>query len=114
MKFFAVTGTNGKTSVAHLLRAVLTDAGYKSALIGTIGGNMTTPDPDLLYPLLEKLAGEDYDCVVCLLYTSGEERFSKKIASEIVKRRKESPIKTTLELVKLCRDVVTSKFARCV
>lgn len=57
MKFFAVTGTNGKTSVAHLLRAVLTDAGYKSALIGTIGGNMTTPDPDLLYPLLEKLAG---------------------------------------------------------
>ena len=64
MKFFAVTGTNGKTSVAHLLRAVLTDAGYKSALIGTIGGNMTTPDPDLLYPLLEKLAGEDYDCVV--------------------------------------------------
>ena len=46
-----------------------------------------------------------------ILFEYGEERFSKKIASEIVKRRKESPIKTTLELVKLCRDVVPSKFA---
>ena len=46
-----------------------------------------------------------------ILFEYGEERFSKKIASEIVKRRQESPIKTTLELVKLCRDVVPSKFA---
>lgn len=46
-----------------------------------------------------------------ILFEYGEERFSRKIASEMVKRRQESPIKTTSELVKLCRDVIPSKFA---
>ncbi|MBL7220817.1 MAG: UDP-N-acetylmuramoyl-L-alanyl-D-glutamate--2,6-diaminopimelate ligase [Phycisphaerae bacterium] len=49
-----VTGTNGKTTVAHLIFNILEAAGYKSALLGTVGYNLggrfleanaTTPDP---------------------------------------------------------------------
>ncbi len=69
MRVIAVTGTNGKTSVAYMLRAILKEAGYKTGMIGTVscesidrvidlggGGElsdtpaaMTTPDPQYLY-----------------------------------------------------------------
>lgn len=50
----AVTGTNGKTSIASFLRQIWTHAGHQAANIGTIGiegpkgsryGGLTTPDP---------------------------------------------------------------------
>ena len=31
-----VTGTNGKTTVTHLIRSILSDAGHRTALVGTI------------------------------------------------------------------------------
>jgi len=49
-----VTGTNGKTTVAHMARSILDAAGHKSALLGTISYETgrrsspavtTTPDP---------------------------------------------------------------------
>jgi len=49
-----VTGTNGKTTVAHLVRNILDTAGHAPALLGTIGYDIgsrrieagaTTPDP---------------------------------------------------------------------
>ncbi len=52
-----VTGTNGKTTVAHLIKAVLTKAGHCPGLLGTIAydtgkrqlpAGATTPDPILL------------------------------------------------------------------
>ncbi len=46
-----------------------------------------------------------------ILFEYGEERFSKKIAAEIVKRRQEAPVKTTSELVRICRDVIPTKLA---
>lgn len=69
MRVIAITGTNGKTSTSYVLRAILSAAGYKVGLIGTvrclcgeeeidIGGGgeiadvpaaMTTPDPEYLY-----------------------------------------------------------------
>ena len=69
MRVIAITGTNGKTSTSYILRAILSAAGYKTGLIGTvrclcgeeeidIGGGgeiadvpsaMTTPDPEYLY-----------------------------------------------------------------
>ncbi len=64
LRLFAVTGTNGKTSVSTFLREIFKTAGYKAALVGTIGGNMTTPDPDVLYPLLRKLADNGTEIVV--------------------------------------------------
>ncbi len=54
----AVTGTNGKTTVVSMLHAIYTMAGYKTAMIGTLTGKLTTPDPAELYPLLAKLRME--------------------------------------------------------
>jgi UDP-N-acetylmuramoyl-L-alanyl-D-glutamate--2,6-diaminopimelate ligase len=63
----AVTGTNGKTSVASFTRQIWTALGKKAASIGTIGitapgkeikGSLTTPDPVALHRLLDELAGE--------------------------------------------------------
>ncbi len=41
-----------------------------------------------------------------IIYNYGEERFSRKIAAEIIKRRKVSEIKTTKELADIVRSVV--------
>jgi len=73
-----VTGTNGKTTVTHMLRRILELAGYRCGLIGTVGcesngarmdsraddplANMTTPDPEVLYRLLAEMVrdGAEY------------------------------------------------------
>lgn len=75
-----ITGTNGKTTVSHMLYAILREAGVRCACIGTLGvlvsdrvakegtqgvdfgmsadplANMTTPDPERLFALLAALA----------------------------------------------------------
>lgn len=67
----AVTGTNGKTSVADFTRQIFEMAHLKSASLGTLGlvsqtvkgeNKMTTPDPVKLHALLAdlKAAGVDY------------------------------------------------------
>ncbi len=73
----AVTGTNGKTSVAWFARQLLNAAGMSAASIGTLGmlatrpdgaaalvreGSLTTPDPDDLHRDLATVAraGVDY------------------------------------------------------
>ncbi len=62
-----VTGTNGKTTVVHLLAAMLTAAGKPAALFGTLGyrfgdrfepGERTTPEASDLYRLLREWHGE--------------------------------------------------------
>ncbi|MGB8313507.1 MAG: UDP-N-acetylmuramoyl-L-alanyl-D-glutamate--2,6-diaminopimelate ligase [Aestuariivirga sp.] len=64
----AVTGTNGKTSVAAFVRQIWLSMGFRAASIGTIGVagpsgteylSHTTPDPVQLQRLLAKLA-EDH------------------------------------------------------
>ena len=43
-----VTGTNGKTTVTHLVRSILDVDGRQTGIIGTLGGVRTTPEsPDL-------------------------------------------------------------------
>ena len=63
----AVTGTNGKTSVASFVRQIWARLGHAAASVGTIGlvapsgetpGNLTTPDPVFLHELMDRLAGE--------------------------------------------------------
>ncbi len=64
----AVTGTNGKTSIADFVRQVLTMMGYKAASIGTLGlivGNEepipspnTTPNNVALHRELKKIADD--------------------------------------------------------
>jgi UDP-N-acetylmuramyl-tripeptide synthetase len=71
MTVFAVTGTNGKTSVAHLLAGALTRLGKKAAVLGTVGNGLygqlaysthTTLDPIHLQQLLAEFraAGAEY------------------------------------------------------
>jgi UDP-N-acetylmuramoyl-L-alanyl-D-glutamate--2,6-diaminopimelate ligase len=66
----AVTGTNGKTSVAHFTREIWQAQGHKSASLGTLGvvtgserhaGALTTPDPVALHRTLGELAGRGVD-----------------------------------------------------
>ncbi len=64
LRLIAVTGTNGKTSVSYFLAELLRKAGYPTGLVGTVeygdGKNRypsdyTTPTPEKLYPLLQKM-----------------------------------------------------------
>lgn len=70
----AVTGTNGKTSVAAFARQIWTRLGFKAASLGTLGlvaphvtrpGALTTPDPIALHQDLAALAaaGIDHVCM---------------------------------------------------
>lgn len=61
----AVTGTNGKTSIANFTRQLWQALGLKAASLGTLGldapgfagkAGLTTPDPALLHQLLAELA----------------------------------------------------------
>ncbi|TDJ05910.1 MAG: UDP-N-acetylmuramoyl-L-alanyl-D-glutamate--2,6-diaminopimelate ligase [Deltaproteobacteria bacterium] len=69
-KLIGITGTNGKTTVAHLCREISTGLGHKAVSIGTLGVNsceelledfgMTTPYYILLRKILSKYQ-KDYD-----------------------------------------------------
>jgi len=47
-----VTGTNGKTTVTHLLAAILGHAGRPTRLVGTLSGERTTPEATDLQEIL--------------------------------------------------------------
>lgn len=80
LKIIAVTGTNGKTSIAFMLRSIFRKAGIRTGLIGTAGvyceddklicdnsdslANMTTPDPEELYSLLSKMQASNVETVI--------------------------------------------------
>ena len=84
LTMIGITGTNGKTSTATILASLLTSAGYPTGLIGTAEcvyngkvytlpqekdgdtrlRTMTTPDPDVLYPILRRMADEGVTHVV--------------------------------------------------
>jgi len=64
-----VTGTNGKTTVTHLLAAVLEHAGRPTTIVGTLSGARTTPEaPDLQATFAD--AAEDPDAVVAMEVSS--------------------------------------------
>lgn len=72
MTIIAITGTNGKTTTAHVLYSILKETGEKCGLISTVhclvndepydtkggsevndkAGAMTTPDPEIFYKIL--------------------------------------------------------------
>ena len=69
---FAVTGTNGKTSVVYLLFAILTQLGVTSGLTSTaerrigslaVTSNLTTPEASELHALLARMREADVTAV---------------------------------------------------
>ncbi|MBT4740324.1 MAG: UDP-N-acetylmuramoyl-L-alanyl-D-glutamate--2,6-diaminopimelate ligase [Rhodospirillaceae bacterium] len=80
----AVTGTNGKTSVAQFVRQIWQHAGHKAAALGTLGvvsddlstsGSLTTPDPVTLHKLLSDLAGRGVDRLALEASSHGLDQF---------------------------------------
>ena len=77
MTLIGVTGTNGKTTVTHLIRDILTTAGKKTALIGTNGcyynhlltdesfSTSTTPDSAELWRILKYMRELGCEYAVC-------------------------------------------------
>lgn len=73
LKVVTIVGTNGKTSTSYILDAILTKAGYNTAVIGTNGiffngqkhANMlTTPDPIELHYWFKQMYLNQVDVVV--------------------------------------------------
>ena len=90
MRFCAVTGTNGKTTTATMLSHILTHSEKKVGFIGTgkiiINGNqitdnkysMTTPDPDLLYPVVKKM--QNAGCEFVIMEVSSHALYFEKVS----------------------------------
>ncbi|MBU1070215.1 UDP-N-acetylmuramoyl-L-alanyl-D-glutamate--2,6-diaminopimelate ligase [Myxococcota bacterium] len=73
MSFLGITGTNGKTTTTTLLFSVFERLGFTPGLIGTIAyrfrdrvepSNFTSPDPEILYPLLARMKAAGVDTVL--------------------------------------------------
>jgi len=73
LKMIGITGTNGKTTVAYLVEAILEKAGHKVGVIGTIGARingvsvptkLTTPESTELQGLLSEMLKQGVTHVV--------------------------------------------------
>ena len=82
LKLTGITGTNGKTSTAHLTYGILSTDGYKTAVLGTVGHTfdstsngkdpskieipalLTTPDAFQLHAMLKQIADAGVEHVV--------------------------------------------------
>ncbi|MDP3888762.1 MAG: UDP-N-acetylmuramoyl-L-alanyl-D-glutamate--2,6-diaminopimelate ligase [bacterium] len=70
-----VTGTDGKTTTVHLIGAILSQAGFKTATLSTLGAylgdkkistgfHVTTPDPWVIQKILRNIADRGFTHVV--------------------------------------------------
>ena len=73
LRLVGVTGTNGKTTTAHLIRSVLNKAGIPCGVIGTLGTfyadkclepTLTTPDPLVLHKTFSDMLNSGIKAVV--------------------------------------------------
>ena len=80
----AVTGTNGKTSVADFTRQIWAALGHKAASLGTLGlvpqragapSSLTTPDPVELHACLSGLARDGVDHLVLEASSHGLDQY---------------------------------------
>lgn len=77
LKVIGITGTKGKTTTAHMVRAILESAGHKAGIIGTIGVDFdgrviktenTTPESYEVQRYLRLMA--DAGCSYCVMEAS--------------------------------------------
>ena len=87
MRIIAVTGTNGKTTITHLIEQQLSLSGIKTGKIGTLGvefddkkfeSGMTTPDPYFLHKMFKKMFKSG--CKVVVMEASAHAIHLKKLA----------------------------------
>lgn len=87
LTLIAVTGTKGKTTTAHMLRDILTAAGRKTGMIGTLGAYIgpeklsdacnTTPEPTALHRTLRQMA--DAGCTHVVMEVSSQAMKLKRV-----------------------------------
>lgn len=89
-KFIGITGTNGKSSTAEMIRKILVHSGYSTGFIGTgkieigekrLSGenySMTTPDPDILYESIRKM--QEIGCDFIVMEVSSHALYFDKVA----------------------------------
>ena len=81
LQMVAVTGTNGKSTTAHLISLVMTSARRPTAFIGTLGaripggidlaGERTTPEASNLAPILKRAVAEGVTAVAMEVSSHG-------------------------------------------
>ena len=64
MRVVGVTGTNGKTTTAHLTAAILRHHGWKTDVYGTLSGARTTPEAPVLQEQFAQSVATGCDAVV--------------------------------------------------
>ena len=91
LRFVGVTGTNGKTTTASLIKEILKDSGEKVGFIGTgkitvddeiispVNHSMTTPDPPLLYESIKAM--QNAGCTAVVMEVSSHALFYEKVAA---------------------------------
>lgn len=85
LKMIAVTGTDGKTSVATAVQFILTVCGKKAGLLGTVQNfygktqesSLTTPDSFELYSMLNEMADKGFE--YCVLEASSQGLAQKRL-----------------------------------
>lgn len=90
LKIIGVVGTNGKTSTCKIIEEILNSVGLKIGNIGTggvsfngkrVSGDLTTPDPENLYRILDEIA------------EGGAEYAVMEVSAHAIKLKKVEPIK---------------------
>ena len=76
LRFIGITGTNGKTSISVMIKNILDTLHTPCEIIGTLNcssfsqnndishPNFTTPDPEELYPMLQRISAAKIEWVV--------------------------------------------------
>ncbi|HAR62275.1 MAG: UDP-N-acetylmuramoyl-L-alanyl-D-glutamate--2,6-diaminopimelate ligase [Candidatus Margulisiibacteriota bacterium] len=59
-----VTGTNGKTTTTHITAHILNLAGFKAHIIGTLSGNLTTPESIELQEIMAEKIKQGYTHII--------------------------------------------------
>ena len=86
MKMIGVTGTNGKTTVCEYIAHILTLAGKRCAVLGTLGARScghssytgyTTPSPEILYRALNGFVEDG--CEYCIMEVSSQALSQKRV-----------------------------------
>ena len=87
LRLIGITGTNGKTTCAFLIKSILDSCGHKTGLIGTVRNcigdesreaSLTTPDPFELHGLFHEMAAAD--CDYCVMEVSSQALAQRRAA----------------------------------